>query len=164
MDVTEEAELTTALRKSEGELRQMLDFAPQLIGVLGPQLEKLYANRVALAYYGVSLDERRQSLATGRPRPIRDAQHHKQQQRRKRHRAVSRQVVRHDRGNPREAEASVGPLFDRRDTRNEEDDSAQRFRNAEHDLQLLWIPDVCKGCHRLRRSHQITNCGEDRRD
>ena len=89
MDVTEEAELTTALRKSEGELRQMLDFAPQLIGVLGPQLEKLYANRVALAYYGVSLDERRQSLATGRPRPIRDAQHHKQQQRRKRHRAVS---------------------------------------------------------------------------
>jgi formate hydrogenlyase transcriptional activator len=57
MDVTEEAELTKALRKSEGELRQVLDFAPQLIGVLGPQLEKLYANRVALAYYGVSLDE-----------------------------------------------------------------------------------------------------------
>src|SRR6266850_6873124 len=60
MDVTEEAELTKALRKSEGELRQVLDFAPQLIGVLGPQLEKLYANRVALAYYGVSLDEWRQ--------------------------------------------------------------------------------------------------------
>jgi formate hydrogenlyase transcriptional activator len=60
MDVTEEAELTKALRKSEGELRQMLDFAPQLIGVLGPQLEKLYANRVALTYYGVSLDEWRQ--------------------------------------------------------------------------------------------------------
>src|SRR6267378_4089715 len=57
MDVTEEAELTKALRKSEGELRQVLDFAPQLIGVLGPQLEKLYANQVALAYYGVSLDE-----------------------------------------------------------------------------------------------------------
>ena len=60
MDVTEEVELTKALRKSEGELRQVLDFAPQVIGVLGPRLEKLYANRVALAYYGVSLDEWRQ--------------------------------------------------------------------------------------------------------
>src|SRR6266478_1714526 len=34
MDVTEQEELTKALRKSEEELRQMLDFAPQLIGVL----------------------------------------------------------------------------------------------------------------------------------
>jgi len=60
VDVTEQEELTKALRKSEEELRQMLDFAPQLIGVLGPQLQRLYANRVALAYYGVSLDEWRQ--------------------------------------------------------------------------------------------------------
>ncbi|MDX6289049.1 MAG: hypothetical protein QOH42_848, partial [Blastocatellia bacterium] len=48
------------IREQETELRQMLDFAPQLIGVLGPQLERLYANRAALAYYGVSLDEWRQ--------------------------------------------------------------------------------------------------------
>src|SRR6266478_3914747 len=61
MDVTEQEELTKALRKSEEELRQMLDFAPQLIGVLGPQLQRLYANRAALAYYGVSLDEWRQT-------------------------------------------------------------------------------------------------------
>jgi len=60
VDVTEQEELTKALRKSEEELRQVLDFAPQLIGVLGPQLERLYANRVALTYYGVSLDEWRQ--------------------------------------------------------------------------------------------------------
>jgi PAS domain S-box-containing protein len=60
IDVTEHEVLTSALRKSEEELRQMLDFAPQLIGVLGPRLEKLYANRMALAYYGVSLDEWRQ--------------------------------------------------------------------------------------------------------
>jgi formate hydrogenlyase transcriptional activator len=60
MDVTEEEELTKALRKSEGELRQVLDLTPQLVGVLGPQRERLYANRVALAYYGVSLDEWRQ--------------------------------------------------------------------------------------------------------
>jgi formate hydrogenlyase transcriptional activator len=60
MDVTEQEELTKALRKSEEELRQVLDFAPQLIGVLGPKLERLYTNRVALAYYGVGLDEWRQ--------------------------------------------------------------------------------------------------------
>ena len=47
-------------KRVEEELRQMLDFAPQLIGVLGPRLERLYANRMALAYYGVSLDEWRQ--------------------------------------------------------------------------------------------------------
>jgi len=30
----------------------MLDFAPQLIAVFGPAHERLYANRVALAYLG----------------------------------------------------------------------------------------------------------------
>jgi len=60
IDVTEQEELTKALRKSEEELRQMLDLAPQLIGVLGPRRERLYANRVALAYYGVTLEEWRQ--------------------------------------------------------------------------------------------------------
>src|ERR1700688_2687837 len=53
-------DLEAQLQASEGELRQVLDFAPQLIGVLGPHLERLYANRVALAYYGVRLDEWRQ--------------------------------------------------------------------------------------------------------
>jgi len=60
IDVTDEEELTKALRKSEGELRQVLDLAPQIIGVLGPNRERLYANRVALTYYGVSLDDWRQ--------------------------------------------------------------------------------------------------------
>ncbi len=60
MDVTEQEQLIEAVRKSEGELRQMLDLAPQLIGVLGPQSDRLYANRVALSYYGVTLDEWRQ--------------------------------------------------------------------------------------------------------
>jgi formate hydrogenlyase transcriptional activator len=60
IDVTEQEELTKALRKSEGELRQVLDLAPQIILVLGPQRERLYANRVALTYYGISLDEWRQ--------------------------------------------------------------------------------------------------------
>src|SRR6266852_3838554 len=60
IDVTEHEELTKALRKSEAELRQTLDFAPQLIAVFGPKRERLYANRRALEYVGVSLDEWRQ--------------------------------------------------------------------------------------------------------
>ena len=57
IDVTEQEHLTAALRKSEVELRQILDLAPQIIGVLGPRRERLYANRVALSYYGVTLEE-----------------------------------------------------------------------------------------------------------
>ncbi|HEV2748882.1 MAG TPA: sigma 54-interacting transcriptional regulator, partial [Gemmatimonadales bacterium] len=60
IDVTEQEQLTAALRKGEVELRQILDLAPQIIGVLGPRRERLYANRVALAYYGVTLEEWRQ--------------------------------------------------------------------------------------------------------
>src|SRR5689334_945588 len=47
-------------KRAEIELRQSLDLAPQMIGVLGPGRERLYANRVALAYYGVTLEEWRQ--------------------------------------------------------------------------------------------------------
>ena len=57
IDVTEHEELTKALRKSEMELRQTLDFALQLICVMGPSFEPLYANRTSLEYLGVSLDE-----------------------------------------------------------------------------------------------------------
>jgi PAS domain S-box-containing protein len=65
IDVTEQEELTKALRKSEQELRQILDLAPQLIAVLGPGRERLYANRPALAYLGVSLDDwRRRAIGS----------------------------------------------------------------------------------------------------
>jgi len=63
MDVTEQEQLTEALRKSEMELRQMLDLAPQVIAVFGPRRERIHANRVALAYLGVSLDEWRRREA-----------------------------------------------------------------------------------------------------
>jgi len=65
MDVTEHEELITALRKSEAELRQMLDFAPQLVGVYGPNRERLHINRVGLDYLGFSLEQWRQSRERG---------------------------------------------------------------------------------------------------
>jgi formate hydrogenlyase transcriptional activator len=60
IDVTERKRAEEKLRRSEMELRQMLDLAPQMVGVFGPNRERLYANRVALDYLGVGLDEWRQ--------------------------------------------------------------------------------------------------------
>jgi len=65
MDVTEQEQLIEAVRKSEGELRQMLDFAPQLVGVYGPNRERLHINRIALDYLGLSLEEWRQTSEGG---------------------------------------------------------------------------------------------------
>src|SRR3954447_932458 len=59
-DITERKTAEERILEQEAELRQMLDLAPQMIGVLGPQGDRLYANRVALAYHGVTLDEWRQ--------------------------------------------------------------------------------------------------------
>jgi PAS domain-containing protein len=39
------------------ELRQIVDLAPQFIAVFGPHLERLYANRMSLDYFGRTLDE-----------------------------------------------------------------------------------------------------------
>src|SRR5258708_13054636 len=61
IDVTEEELLTRALRKSETELKQMLDLAPQMVCVQGPQHERLYANRQALQYFGLTLEDWLQS-------------------------------------------------------------------------------------------------------
>ena len=60
LDIEERMTAEEKIREKEMELRQMLDLAPQLVGVLGPKRERIYANKVALAYYGVSLDEWRQ--------------------------------------------------------------------------------------------------------
>jgi formate hydrogenlyase transcriptional activator len=48
------------IREQEAEFRQIVDLAPQLVGVFGSDLERLYANRIALDYHGVRLDEWRQ--------------------------------------------------------------------------------------------------------
>jgi PAS domain S-box-containing protein len=64
-DITARKLAEEKIREQETELRQMLDFAPQLIAVYGPNRERLHANRVALDYAGVSLDEWRQTKAPG---------------------------------------------------------------------------------------------------
>jgi len=60
IDVTERKRAEEERRRSEMELRQMLDLTPQLIAVYGPNNERLYANRGALDYLGMSLDDWRQ--------------------------------------------------------------------------------------------------------
>src|SRR6201987_1031118 len=44
-------------KTAEAEFRQIVDLAPQLVGVYGSDLERLYANRMVLDYHGVRLDE-----------------------------------------------------------------------------------------------------------
>ena len=56
IDVTERKRAEEELRRSEMELRQMLDLMPQHLAVLAPDGTPLYANRVALEYLGVDID------------------------------------------------------------------------------------------------------------
>jgi formate hydrogenlyase transcriptional activator len=64
-DVSEHRQAEAMIRERERELRLILDLAPQLIAVYGPNRERLYANRTALDYLGISLDDwRRNSFAT----------------------------------------------------------------------------------------------------
>jgi PAS domain S-box-containing protein len=65
IDVTERKRAEEELLRSEMELRQMLDFAPQLISVFGPNRERLHINRIALDYLGLSLEEWRQTPHPG---------------------------------------------------------------------------------------------------
>jgi formate hydrogenlyase transcriptional activator len=60
-DITERKAAEERIRRQEGEFRQILDLAPQQVRVYGPGGERLYANRVALDYYGVSLEEWQQT-------------------------------------------------------------------------------------------------------
>jgi PAS domain S-box-containing protein len=64
-DIEDRKRAEEKIREQEAEFRQMLDFAPQLIAVYGPNRERLYANRVALDYAGLSLNEWRQTEALG---------------------------------------------------------------------------------------------------
>ena len=68
IDITERKRAEEELRRSEMELRQMLDLAPQQVAVFGSNSERLYANRNALDYVGLSLEEWQQTPG-GPPRP-----------------------------------------------------------------------------------------------
>jgi PAS domain S-box-containing protein len=65
IDVTERKRAEEELRRSEMELRQMLDLSPQQVAVFGPDGERLYANRIGLDYIGLSLEEWRQTPGDG---------------------------------------------------------------------------------------------------
>jgi formate hydrogenlyase transcriptional activator len=59
-DIEERKKEEQQLEQQEQELRQVLDLTPQHVTVYGPERERLYANRVALTYFSMSLDEWRQ--------------------------------------------------------------------------------------------------------
>ena len=69
IDVTDQEQLTRALRAGEEELRQILDLTPQLTTVLGAKQERLYANRMALEFLGVSLDEWQREIKENEAHP-----------------------------------------------------------------------------------------------
>jgi len=65
MDITESKVAEKRLQQQETELRQMLDFAPQLVAVYGANRERLHVNRIALDYLGLSFEEWMQTSEQG---------------------------------------------------------------------------------------------------
>jgi formate hydrogenlyase transcriptional activator len=57
IDVTERKRAEDKIRQSENELRHILDFTPQLVGVLGPDRTRIYSNQAMLDYFGLTLEE-----------------------------------------------------------------------------------------------------------
>jgi PAS domain S-box-containing protein len=62
-EIVERTRAEDRIRDSEGALRQILDFTPQQVAVLGPDPDstRLYANQAALDYFGLTLEEWRAS-------------------------------------------------------------------------------------------------------
>ena len=60
MDITVRKRSEEKLKEQEAELRHVLDFAPQIVAVFGAKRERIYANGVALEYFGTTLEEWRQ--------------------------------------------------------------------------------------------------------
>jgi PAS domain S-box-containing protein len=57
LDIDERKTAEGKIREQETDLRQILDFTPQLVAVFRPGGERLYASRVTLDYLGLSLEE-----------------------------------------------------------------------------------------------------------
>jgi PAS domain S-box-containing protein len=60
-DITGRKTAEEKIREQETELRQMLDLSSQQVAVFGGGGERLFANRIALDYVGLTLDEWRQT-------------------------------------------------------------------------------------------------------
>jgi PAS domain S-box-containing protein len=65
-DITQRKLAEQALRRSEEELQQLVDFVPQLILVLGSDGKWIHANRVSREYTGLTVDEYRSIDPSGR--------------------------------------------------------------------------------------------------
>jgi formate hydrogenlyase transcriptional activator len=59
-DIEDRKRAEGKIREQEAELRQIVDLAPQFVGVFGPNRKGLFVNRVALDYFGLTLEEWRQ--------------------------------------------------------------------------------------------------------
>jgi PAS domain S-box-containing protein len=57
IDIHDRKQAEEKIQKQELELRQILDVAPQHVGVLNPDGSHLYLNKAALDYYGLTLEE-----------------------------------------------------------------------------------------------------------
>ena len=57
IDIHDRKQAEDKIRQQEIEVRQIVDLAPQLVSVFGPDRERLYTNRVVLDYLGIGLDE-----------------------------------------------------------------------------------------------------------
>ncbi|HET6931540.1 MAG TPA: PAS domain-containing protein [Candidatus Acidoferrum sp.] len=67
IDVTERKRAEEERRRSEMELRQIVDLAPQFVAVFGPNRKGLFVNRIALDYFGLTLEEWRQRFNSSLP-------------------------------------------------------------------------------------------------
>jgi PAS domain S-box-containing protein len=66
-DIEDRKRAEDKIREQEAGLRQILDLAPQLVAVFGPDSERLYANRILLDYLGLSLQEWREKFKSAVP-------------------------------------------------------------------------------------------------
>ena len=76
-----EPESRRFLEAQEMELREVLDLSPQLIAVFGPRFERLFTNQTGLDYFGLTLDQWRDTApgAVGHPDDVK--RHHAQWER-----------------------------------------------------------------------------------
>jgi formate hydrogenlyase transcriptional activator len=63
IDIEDRRRAEGKIREQEAELRQILDLTPQHLAVLAPLGEPLYANRAALEYFGIDIDQWRAEKA-----------------------------------------------------------------------------------------------------